>query len=197
MLLYRRTMDRVWGITLLLGFVLLALWWFGLAFTPFYRAGWLDTLTLLGGIISLMVGVFAFFGRYLSYVQANADHLLIRTPFIRLITSYRRVLGIRSTEFHRLFDPEQFSWSERNYLDPFIGSTAVIVHLRDYPFSPRLLRLFFPKFMLSPREKGFVLLVPDWMAFSLEADSRFSAWLQTQQAKTRPTGFQRGMYRQD
>lgn len=33
-LMYRRTMDRVWGITLLLGLALLALWWYGNAFTP-------------------------------------------------------------------------------------------------------------------------------------------------------------------
>ena len=47
LLMYRRTMDRVWGITLILGLALLALWWYGSAFTALYRTGWVDTLILL------------------------------------------------------------------------------------------------------------------------------------------------------
>jgi len=128
-------------------------------------------------------------------VQANADHLVIRTPFINLKTSYKRIIEVRSTEFHKLFNPEQFSWAERTYLDPFIGDTAVVVNLREYPMSPNFLKFFFSKFMFSPRDKGFVIMVPDWMAFSLELDSRYSTYQQKHSPRPVGMGFQRGTYR--
>jgi hypothetical protein len=195
LLMYRRTMDRLWGITLLLGLVLLGLWWYGNAFTSLYRTGWVDMMILIAWVVCFGTSAVAFLGRHLSYVQANADHLVIRTPFIKLNTSYKRIIETRTTEFHKLFEPEQFSWAERTYLDPFIGDTAVVIHLRDYPLSPKILRFFFPKFIFSPRETGYVIMVPDWMAFSLEMDSRFSTYLQKHRPRTKVPGFQRGMYR--
>ncbi|HLF91728.1 MAG TPA: hypothetical protein VI451_22510 [Anaerolineales bacterium] len=194
-LMYRRTMDRLWGITLLLGLVMLGLWWYGSAFTSLYRTGWVDRVILIAWIVCLGISAIAFFGRRLSYVQANADHFVIRTPFIKLKTSYKRIIEIRSAEFHKLFDAEQFSWAERTYLDPFIGDTAVVIHLRAYPLSPNILKFFFSKFIFSPRETGFVIMVPDWMAFSLEMDSRFSTYLQKHSPQRKGSGFQRGMYR--
>ena len=194
-LMYRRTMDRLWGITLFLGLALLGLWWYGNAFTALYRTGWVDTMILLAWIIALGVSAVAFFGRYLSYVQPNVDHLVIRTPFIKLKISYKRIIEVRSTEFHRLFDPEQFTWAELKYLEPFIGDTAVVVKLREYPVSPGILKFFFPKFIFSPRgDKGLVIMVPDWMKFSQDLDSRYSTY--QQKHSPRPVGmggFPRGM----
>ncbi|MCB9134923.1 MAG: hypothetical protein H6636_05830 [Anaerolineales bacterium] len=195
-LMYRRTMDRLWGITLILGLAILALWWFGSGFTLLYRSGWVDTLILIAWLVSLGISALAFFGRYLSYVQPNADHLLIRTPFIKLRVSYKRIIEVRSSDFHKIFDPETFSWAEVNYLDPFIGDTAVVVNLREYPLSRDFLKFFFPKHFFSPRDKGFIIMVPDWMAFSLELDSRYSSY--QQKHSPRPDGiggFQRGMYK--
>jgi hypothetical protein len=40
--------------------------------------------------------------------------------------------------------------------------------------------------MFSPLTPGFVLLVPDWMEFSEELESRRGAWLQTQANHKRP-----------
>jgi hypothetical protein len=194
-LMYRRTMDRLWGITLFLGLALLALWWYGGSFTALYRTGWLDTLILAAWIICLGVSAVAFFGRYLSYVQPNADHLVIRTPFIKLKVSYKRIIQVHTTDFHKLFDPEQFSWAERTYLDPFIGDTAVVINLREYPVSPNIMKLFFSKFIFSPRDKGFVIMVPDWMAFSVDLDSRYSSYQQKHSPRPVGMGFQRGMYR--
>lgn len=194
-LMYRRMMDRVWGITLLLGLALLGLWWYGSAFTELYRGGWVDTMIMVSWIVALGVSAIAFFGRFLSYVQANVDHFVIRTPFFKLKVSYKRIIEVRSTEFHKLFDAENFSWAERTYLDPFIGDTAVVINLREYPISPDILKFFFPKFIFSPRDKGFVIMVPDWMAFSLDLDSRYSSYQQKHSPRPQGLGFQRGTYR--
>ncbi len=189
-------MDRMWGITLFLGLALLGLWWYGNSFSELYRGGWVDTMILAAWIMALGVSAIAFFGRFLSYVQPNADHLVIRTPFIKLKISYKRLVQVHTTEFHKIFDPEKFSWAERTYLDPFIGDTAVVITLREYPVSPNLLKFFFPKFLFYPREKGFVILVPDWMKFSADLDSRYSTYQQKHSPRPEGMGgFQRGMYK--
>lgn len=195
-LMYRRTMDRVWGITLMLGLALLALWWYGPGFTRLYRTGWVDSMILVGWLVAFGVSAIAFFGRYLSYVQPNADHLVVRTPFIKLKVSYKRIIEVRSSDFHKIFDPETFSWAEVNYLDPFIGDTAVVVALREYPLPINFLKFFFPKFFFSPRDKGLIIMVPDWMAFSLELDSRYSSYQQRHSPRPQGMGgFQRGLYK--
>ncbi len=181
-LMYKRTMDRTWGITLLLGMLLLAVWWFGRSYTQFFRFS-IENVILFGAIISLAIGIFAFFARFMCYVQAKQDHLLIATPFVRLKTSYRRVVEIRSIEFYRLYSPKNLSWSERTYLDPLFARTAVVVNLKSFPVSRLVLRLFFPKYLLSPQHRGFILVVPDWMTLSTELDSRYSAW---RSARSRP-----------
>jgi hypothetical protein len=71
-------------------------------------------------------------------------------------------------------------------LDPFYGRTAVVVELSDYPMNPRIMRFFLAPQMFSPRSKGLVFLVPDWMAFSTELDSFWGAWLQSQKGAPRP-----------
>jgi hypothetical protein len=194
LLLYRRTMDRVWGITLLLGGVLFALWWFGGAFTSLFRPQ-METLVLAAAVIALGVGAFAFAARRLGYVQAHASYFLIATPFFRLKTSYRRVRGVRTMEFFRMFDVDNLNWAMESYVKPFVGESMVVVSVADYPMPPNLIKLFFPDFIMSPRDTEFALLVPDWMALSVELDSRLNEYRRRARKKGEQQGFKRGMYR--
>ncbi len=194
LLLYHRTMDRLWGITFLLGLVLFALWRFEVSFTSLWRPE-IKGLVYTAAGIAVAIGIFAFFARRMGYVRAFADYILIATPFFRFRTSYRRVKNIRTTEFYRLFDLENLSWREENYVRPFLGETAVVLNLKDFPLSPAIMRLFLPKYFLSPKGKEIVLLVRDWMGLSVELDSRFSEFRQRVKLKKRSRGFQRGMYR--
>ncbi len=194
LLLYHRTMDRLWGITLVLGLVLVALWWFGGAFTDLLHPG-NAALVLAAAGIALAVGVFAFLARRMGYVQAHADYFVLATPFFRLKTSYRRVRSIRTTEFFRLFDVDNLKWSEESYLKPFVGESTVVVGLTDYPVSPRVIKLFFPNYILSPKGTEYVLLVPEWMGLSVELDSRYNEYRQRNRRRQEKQGFQRGSYR--
>jgi len=195
MLFYRRTMDRLWGITVILGFELFAVWWYGSNLIRQFRPG-IDALILYASIYTLTLGWFAFVARWMAYVRAFPDYLLIATPFFRFRTSYRRVLEIRPTEFHRLFDPDNFSWADEQYLRSFVGQTSIVINLREFPIRPGLLRLFFPAQFFSPQSTGFVLVVSDWMGLSVEIDSRMGEWRQKQIERSRMAkrtpGFQRG-----
>jgi len=191
LLLYRRVMSRLWVSTLILGLLLLVIWGWGWFYTtPLLEDGeniWLA----VAGLVSLAFALFALFGRSMAYVQPNRDHLRLVTPFLRLNVSYRRLRNSHPAEFTQLFPPNEASWAQRNLLSPFYGRTTVVVELTDYPMNPRLMRFFLAPQMFSPRSKGLVMLVPDWMAFSTEIDSFRGAWMQSQKGAPRPVTFPR------
>jgi hypothetical protein len=183
LLLYRRTMDRLWIATLILGILLGAIWlWFWVSEIPILDPGneiWL----LAGSAAALGFTIFAFVARQAAYVQPHRDHLRLVTPFLRLSISYRRIRSVHPAAFQQLFPPGKASWSQRSFLDPFYGRTAVVVDLISYPMSPFLLRFFLSPQMFSPQSTGFVFVVPDWMSFSTEMDSFRTSWMQSQKSR--------------
>lgn len=191
LLLYRRWLDRFWPPTLLLGLLFLAAGgWQVFSPLPLLRSGG-EAWLLGGGLLLLVLALGAALGRGLAYVQLRKDHLRLATPFLRLNVSYRRVIKAHPADFVQLFPQGESGWAERRFLEPFYGRTAMVVELNGYPLSRALLRLFLPRQMFSPLTTGFVLLVPDWMAFSAELESRRGAWLQGQNPGKRPLISQR------
>lgn len=180
LLFYRRTMDRLFSLTLILAIVLLLLLVWGelQAPGPVDDAG--EVWLMAGFLVSIGICLFAFFSRWMAYTQAHQDHLSIVTPFLNLKISYRRIRSIHPSLLQQVFPKENAKWAENSFLQPFYGKTAMVVEIRNYPMSPRLLRLFFPRYMFSPRSPGFLLLVPDWMKFSTEIDSLRGNWMQSQ-----------------
>lgn len=173
---YKRTMDRLWKATLVLGLLLAGLWWQGGVglIVPLDALG--DAAVFVGAIVVLGITLFAIVARYMTYVQAFSDHVRVVTPFLRLKISYRRVRSVRPVEFHQLFKPAAFTWSERRFLEPYIGQTVVVLELFSYPLPRRVLRFFLPPYFFHPQMIGFVLVVADWMALSTEIDSLRGAW---------------------
>jgi hypothetical protein len=190
LLLYRRLMDRIWTTCLLIGLLLSSIWganrFFSLSLITEQNGIWLwVALAVLTGI-----AVFAILGRYAAYVQARQDHLRLITPFLQLRISYRRIRSIHPAEFQQLFPPDKTGWSQRRFLEPFLGKTAVVIDLHGYPMAPAILKVFLAPQMLSSHSPGFVLLVPDWMAFTTELDSMRAAWLAAQSPRS-----ERGRFR--
>lgn len=185
LLLYRRTMDRVWQSTLVLGLLLLAAYFYALLNKTALMNISSDVLLLVGAIVALVLCAFALAARFMAYVQVFADHLGVVTPFLRINISYRRVRSIHPVLMQQLFPPRGLKWAQRRFLEPFNGKTVVVVELKNYPMSPSMLKLFLPAAMFSPQATGLVFVVPDWMKFSTELDSLFGTWLQTQKAQAR------------
>ena len=177
LLIYRRTMDRLWTATLTLGMILLALWtwtWFSpMRLLYAQESNWL----IAAACVLLTFTAFAFFGRKVAYVQVYSDHLRLVTPFLRTHISYRRIYKAHPAEFKRLYPPTKASWAQDRLLSPFYGKTAVVLELKGYPLPRFLLKLFLAPQMFLPQGDGLVLLVPDWMAFSTELDSFRGRWV--------------------
>lgn len=186
LLLYRHMLNRIWPAMLLLGLLLLFLWGWtefrGLTWIESGRETWLLALALMVLIFSLLI----YIARWRAFVQAHKDHLRLVTPFIQVRISYRRIRSIHPASIQELFPPNEARGNQNSVLDRFYGSTAVVVELDNYPISLSVLRMFLTRFMFSPKSKGFVFLVPDWMRFSTELDSMQGNWLQTIKRKPVP-----------
>jgi len=185
LLMYRRTMDRVWKYTLLLGVLLIAVGWWSLIPETEILGLSSDIWLFLSALLALMISFFAFFGRFFAYVRAGDSYIHIVTPFLRFKISYRRMLSVHPVLVQQLFAPQESNWSQRAFLEPYYGQTVLVVEMRGYPLDPTILRLFLPRQMFSPRSTGLVLLISDWMKLSTEIDSLHGAWLQTQGARQR------------
>ena len=186
LLFYHRTMGRLWRITFVLGLVLAVTWGWRLVNTTgvYYIIG-TDSWLLLGAILAFGLSFFAFFSRFLAFVQAHARHLHISTPFLRLNVSYQRILSVRPLLVQQIFPKDELKWAQRNYLEPFFGKTALIVEITEYPMNPALLKIFLPPQMFSKQVTGFVLLVPDWMQFTTELDSYRGSFQQEEKSRER------------
>jgi hypothetical protein len=178
LLLYRRLMGRLWGPFFILGLLLLAAYFTNGLFLPAIDPPF--TLIVLGGAILITAfSLFARFAHSMAYFKPYPDHLRLATPFLNLRISYRRIRSIRPSPVASIFPPNKISWSARNYLEPFLSDTAIIVQLYDYPLSRRLMRLFLPEEMFLPGGKGLVFIVKDWMTVSTELDSYLDSFRQS------------------
>lgn len=192
LLLYRRAMERLWAPTLLLGGIMAALWaWTFMTNAPLFNTR-AEPWLFVGAVVSLAFSLFAFLARAVAYVQVYPNFLRVVTPFLNLKVSFQRVHSVYPSDFHKLYPPNEAGWADRRFLEPFYGKTAVVVELTRYPLNRALLRLFLPRQMLLQRPSGFVLLVPDWIAFSTELDSRIGAWQQIQGRKATLARSRRG-----
>ena len=175
LLFYRRTMDRFVLATLPLGMVMAVLQWPGLGLVPANRLSF-DFLLMGATAILLSMGFVGIVLRKFSYIQANQDHLKLATPLLSLKVSYRRLKSVHPAAIGKLFPIHEASWSERRFLEPFYGETAVVVELTSYPFSKKFLRFFLGEHTFLPHATGFVFLVPDWMGLSTEIDALNGKW---------------------
>ena len=192
LLLYRRMMDRLWGTTLVLGVLMLALWYWSDFFFPSLPYV-LVMVLLIGAVFVLAFTLFAILARKMAYVQAYPDHLRIATPFLRLKASYRRLRSVHPTDFFRLFPPSKARWAEHRFLEPFYDKTALVLEFTQYPLDPRILRLFLPPQMFSPQTVALVFVVKDWMGLSTEIDSAVGEFRQAQSTSQKPPQVGYGM----
>ena len=186
LLLYRDSMDDLWSASLFFGLLLMAGWFLSGRLLPDFEP-FQKMVLFTGGLVLLAIAAFALMARKGGYVQAYADHFRLVTPFLRLKIAYRRVSGIRASQFGALFPPEKARRAERSALQPFYAATVVEVDLKEYPLSKRTLRLFLPRHCFAVGKTGLILLVDDWMSLIQDLDHFSQQWRQAQlEQKSRP-----------
>lgn len=182
LLLYRSVLDRWWPATLTLSIILFlnagALWgaqWYFI--DPSENP--LPVLSDEGGYIMIGVGCFGLVITFLlwlvrngAYVQLFDTYMRLATPFFRTNISYKRVHRTTTAQVADLFPLSKLKGSAREIIEPLLTETAIVVHLNSYPLPRPALGLFFSPFFFFDKTPHFVLIVHDWMSFSIELDSR-------------------------
>ena len=187
LVVYQHLLGRWWS-----GVVGIGVAMFGLAYTEYLQPlgkllPWRWQLLAAVGALAVLAGLFLLVIRRFAYVQAFPDHLKLATPFLRLNISYRRLVRATTSEMGQLFPRKGMSGWVWDIFEPLAGRTALVVELKSYPMSPRILRLFLSRFFFKDKTPHFVLLVPDWMRFSSELESMRSGTEPTPPAKKRTT----------
>lgn len=183
LLAYKRAMDRLWHITLPFSLIMVGAimvsgnLWPIIGYIPPIPSPY-DGILMVGGVVTLAFTIFALLARNMAYVQARQDHFRLVTPFLALKVSYRRIRSIRPTQFAMIFPPDKVGRLQRKNYAYFYGMTALVIELTGYPTSPSTIRLIMGSIFLLPKSTGLVLLVPDWMALSMDIESSLGAWRQ-------------------
>jgi hypothetical protein len=182
LVLYEHMINRWWPATLWLALIPLAnvgvLWGAQLYFTnPADNP--LPALPDQTAMILLAVSGLAFvftaallIARGLAYVQLFPDHMLLATPFMRLKVSYKRIVRITTSQVGMLYPPKSMSGNDREIIAPISSLTAIVVHLTSYPMPRKSIEAFLSRFFFYDQTPHFVLIVDDWMKFSMELESR-------------------------
>ena len=176
LLVPKQAMGRLWKLSILLGLLYAVVFWQSQKgnLAPI-RSG--SQVLLLGGmVIALLFSVYTLVARKINYVQAQPTHLRLVTPFLRIKISYRRIQSSHPVKLSQHYPPSEMSWAQRRTLKPIFRVTALGIELTGYPLPPNFLRLFLPKEVFLPGNKGFLFVVEDWMGLSAEIDSLSEAW---------------------
>jgi hypothetical protein len=171
LIVYQHLLGRWWSGVVGLGVAML-----GLAYTEYLEPlaeflPWRWQLFAAIGVLTILGGLFLLVIRRFAYVQAFPDHLLIATPFMRINISYKRLQRTTTAEMRQLFPRKSMGGWIWDIFEPLANKTAVIIELKGYPISPRILRLFLSRFFFKDKTPHFVLLIKDWMRFSSELES--------------------------
>jgi hypothetical protein len=176
LLLYDRVLGRVRILSLILAILSLGLW-YGIT------SQWLNWPPIDKANILLSAGafftgffIFTWLSPFLAYVQVFENHLHLQTPIYRINIPYQHIHNTRPVEVQKLFPSSNLSSSQRDFLRPFYGRTALAVDLQGLPPPSFIFRMFFHRFTFSPDTSGLVLLVEDWLRLSHQLSTRLDAW---------------------
>ena len=194
LIVYHRMMSRILRAAVLLDIALWAVYYqarLGRVPTLFPP---LDMILLFVAGIGLVVVTLIMILRLRGFVQARMGYLIIVTSVLTLKISYRRVLSARPVEFGQLYSPAGMRWADKNFLEPYFGKTILAIITKGYPVSRRVLRLFFPRYFIHPKDTGFLLIIEDWMALSTEVDELMNTWREGSGPRRTRGSTLRGLY---
>jgi hypothetical protein len=123
---------------------------------------------LLGviGIVVLLVGLafwlFSVLVKRRSYVECTPEILVIRTPFYRVLVSYRRVKQAQPVQVSQIIPRESLKGMGKPLVKPLLGMTAVEIHVKSWPAPKRRLQRFLGPYLFSSRSEAWLFIVPNY-----------------------------------
>jgi hypothetical protein len=94
-----------------------------------------------------------------AYVQCLPEYLVINTASHRVVMAYQRINTIQPVQVGRVYDIKAIKGREKLFIKPLQSENALEVQISEYPVSEKRLRRNFSRFVLNPRNKGFIFIV--------------------------------------
>ncbi len=135
---------------------------------------------LLGviGIVVLLVGLalwlFSILVKRRSYVECTPEILVVRTPFYRVLVSYRRVKQAQPVQVSHIFPRESLKGMGKPLVKPLLGMTAVELHVKSWPAPKRRLQRFISPYLFSSRSEAWLFIVPNYSLLIRQLDAATS-----------------------
>lgn len=183
LLIYRRWARMLRLPSLLIAIASGVAWWFAPDIPLLADRDWAPIVI---GAVGVAIFFYSLLALRAAYVQCFPNYVKIRTPFLPVAVSYKRILQTRPIEFHTQFSPANLNRSQRRLLHPFLGRTVILLELSGFPIGERRLRTWIPWFMFATEVTGFVLVVEDWMTLSRQISNFSAHWITRRQARQRP-----------
>jgi hypothetical protein len=106
-----------------------------------------------------------------AYVQCLPQYMIIRAPFHSVAVAYPRFNSIQPVQVGRIFDVKAIKGRERHFIKPLAGENAIEAEVGEFPVPEKRLKRHFSRFLLDPREKGFIFIVPRPQQLSIELNT--------------------------
>lgn len=123
-------------------------------------------------LVGIAFGLFSMLAKRRAYVQCRPDLLVVRTPFYRVLISYRRIKKVQPVQVLQLFPRDSLKGIGKPLVTPLLGMTAVEVEVSSWPASKRKLHRFLSRYLFSPRVEGWVFIVPNYSLLMREIELR-------------------------
>lgn len=157
------------GVLVLLGCVGLFLW-----NPPALRP--IRPLWLLGAAAVLILLVYRAWVKRRAWVEIGEEAFRIRVPSRELAVPYSAVHITRPTLLYQHFHQDDLEARGMGPIRPYIGHSAVVVELREWPEPPEWVRRHLGPYFLAADCEGLVLTVEDWLNLHHALDTALEAW---------------------
>jgi hypothetical protein len=182
LLVYRRWARMLRWSSFFIFLISAAALWFDLDASLISGRVWLFYIAAGVGLLIFVYSVYAYRA---SYVQCFTNYVRIRTPFLAVAVSYKRVLQVRPVDFHTQL-PAKLRSPQMRLLEPYLGRTVILLELSAFPVKESRLRRWLPWYMFARDVTGFVLVVEDWMALSRQIGGFSDRWIARHRTRPRP-----------
>jgi hypothetical protein len=178
LLIYRRWAKMLRLPSLLIVVASGIAWWFAPEIPLFSQHEWVPVV--IAGI-SALIFCYSLLAHRMAYVQCFPNYIKIRVPFLSIAVSYKRIVQMRPVQFRSQLRVADMKRPRLRMLEPYLGHTAIVLELNDFPLGERQLRLWLPWYVFASDTTGFVLVVNDWMALSRQISSFNDRWITRRQ----------------
>lgn len=204
LLYYKHKMDRNWKMMLMLTIALALLWVFGpvvpedfnsggIAYLGLFEPGSIiDKALMFGAVLSLILMFVTLSLRNRAYVQVLHDNVHIVTPFFRIKAFFKDMGQVKPIDLKLIYVKKEMKGSHK-FLLPYFGKSLISMSVKAYSKSMSMINLFLPKHIFLPKERGFLLVINQWMEFSTEYDSAYAIYREANRGDTNKESI-RGLY---